>query len=199
MTREVEEIEATINQSLRAHDPKTDRSQAQHDRIVNRDSETNRDQVEQDRHRRWNDPEFRQGNADDYAANGRVNDAVETELFGRNGELAVHRQDEERVELSGADELGNVGHVDEKERLEKLGDHLMGADEQDHFPFCPITDAIDIAENDGEKNDLADEPKHFHQHPEKKVRFETHLADQRVAKHDGIDVDVTPEHGCLSF
>jgi hypothetical protein len=57
----------------------------------------------------------------------------------------------------------------------------MGADEQNHFPFCPITDAIDIPEDDGEKNDLADEPKHFHQHPKQEVRFEAQLADERVA------------------
>jgi hypothetical protein len=31
---------------------------------------------------------------------------------------------------------------------------------------------------------LADEPQHFHEHPEEEVRFETHLADERVAKHD---------------
>jgi len=36
---------------------------------------------------------------------------------------------------------------------------LVSADEQNDFPFCPITDAVDIAEDDREKNDLADEPK----------------------------------------
>src|SRR3981081_2119962 len=68
----------------------------------------------------------------------------------------------------------------------------MRADEQDHFPFCPIADAVDVTEDDAEKNDLAAEPKHFHQHPKQEVRFKAHLADKRVAKHDGIDFDVTP-------
>src|SRR5439155_17026686 len=95
--------------------------------------------------------------------------------------------------LPGADEFRNGGDVDEKERLEKLRDHLVGADEQNHLPFCPIADAVDIAEDDGEKSDLADEPQHFHQHPKQEVRFETQLADERVAKHDGINLEI-PSH-----
>src|SRR5262249_28062210 len=135
-------------------------------------------------------------NADDYTADDRVDDAVEAELFGGNGELAVDREHEERVEFPRPHQLRDVRDVDEKERLKELRDHLVGADEQNYFPFCPIPDAVDIAKDDGEKNNLADEPEHFHQHPEEKVRFETHLADERVAKHDGIDVDVTSEHAC---
>ena len=42
----------------------------------------------------------------------------------------------------------------------------MRADEQDDFPFRPITDAIDGTKDDAEKNDLTEEPKHFHYHPE---------------------------------
>jgi hypothetical protein len=60
----------------------------------------------------------------------------------------------------------------------------MRADEQNDFPFCPIANAVDIPKDDGEKNDLTYEPKHFNQHPEKEIRFETHLADERVPKHD---------------
>jgi len=105
-------------------------------------------------------------------------------LFGRDGKLTVDRQDQERVQFSGTDQLRNSGDVDEKESLEKLRDHLMGADEQNHFPFCPISDAVDITEDDGEKNDLADEPKHLHQHPKQEVCFEAHFADERVAQHD---------------
>jgi len=69
------------------------------------------------------DTEFRQGNDNDHAAERGINHAVETELFGRDGELAVDWQDQEGVEFSSADQLRNGGDVDEKERLEKLRDH----------------------------------------------------------------------------
>jgi hypothetical protein len=67
----------------------------------------------------------------------------------------------------------------------------MRADEQDDFPLRPITDVIDGTKNDTEKNDLTEEPKHFHYHPEKKVGLETHLANERVAQHNTVNFDVT--------
>jgi hypothetical protein len=50
----------------------------------------------------------------------------------------------------------------------------------------------DVPENDAEENNLAAEPQHFHQHPKDKIRFETHLTDERVAQHDGVNFEVTP-------
>jgi hypothetical protein len=41
----------------------------------------------------------------------------------------------------------------------------MGTDEQHHFPFRPITDVIDLPEDDAEENDLPAEPKHLDDHP----------------------------------
>jgi hypothetical protein len=194
VARDVQEIEVAVNQSLRAHDPKTDCGQTEHDRIMDRNAETDRDDIKQDRQRSGDVAEVGERDADNNAANHGVDHAVEPELFRGNGELAVNRQDEKRVELSSANQFRNGGYIDEKERLEKLRDHLVSSDEQNDFPFCPITDAVDIAENDGEKNDLADEPKHLHQHPKQEVRFETHLANEGVTKHDGVDLDVTPDH-----
>src|SRR5205807_5962602 len=94
---------------------------------------------------------------------------------------------------------GNVCDVDEKESLEKLRDHLVRADEQHHFPFRPIANAIDLAKNDAEENDLPAEPEDFDDHPKEEVGFETHLADERIAQHDGVDVDVTPHFLFLSL
>src|ERR1051326_113367 len=199
VTRDVEEIEVAVNQALRADDPKTDRGQAEHDRVMDRDAETDRDEVEQDRHRTGNVPELRQRKDDDHAADDRIHDTVEPELFCRNRELAVDWQDKERIELARAHQFGDGGDVGKKERLEKLRDHLMRADEQNDFPFCPITDAVDIAEDDREENDLADEPEDFDQHPKEEIRLEAHLANERIAKHDRIDLDVTSDHVCLSF
>ena len=48
----------------------------------------------------------------------RVDHAIETELLGRDSELAVERQDEKRIELSGSDQFRDVRHIDEKKRLE---------------------------------------------------------------------------------
>src|ERR1700730_10419459 len=199
VARDVEKIEVAVNKSLRPHDPETHRRQAEHDRVMNRDPESDSGQIKQDRHWTGNDAKARQGNADDGCSDNGVDHAIETELFGGSGELAVDRQDEHGIEFSSADELGNVGHVHEKERLKELGDDLVGADQQHHFPFRPIADAIDLSENDAEENDLPDKPKHFHQHPENEIGLETQLANERVAQHDGVDVDVTAHHVLLSF
>ena len=74
----------------------------------------------------------------------------------------------------------------------------MRADEQHDLPLCPVTNAIDIPENDAEEDNLPAEPKDLHDHPQEKVRLETQLADERVAQHDGVDLDVTPHHLFLS-
>ena len=67
----------------------------------------------------------------------------------------------------------------------------MGADEQHDFPLGPVADAVDLSENDTEENDLTAKPENFDDHPEQEIRLEAHLADERVAQHDGVDVDVT--------
>ena len=127
-----------------------------------------------------------------------VDNAVEPELFRGNRELAVDWQYQNRVQFPRAHELGNVCDVHEKERLEQLRDDLVCADQQHHFPFCPVADVIDIPKNDAEKNDLAAEPKNLHHHPQQEVRLETQIPDERVAQHDGIDFDVTAHHVWLS-
>src|SRR5213596_1889333 len=70
----------------------------------------------------------------------------------------------------------------------------MRADKQHDLPLCPVTNTIDIGENDAEEDNLAAEPKDLHDHPQEKVRLETQLANERVAQHDGVDFDVTPHH-----
>ena len=120
-------------------------------------------------------------------------------MFGGDGELAVDRQDQSGVQFSRAHQLRNVCDVHEKERLEQLRDDLVRADEQHHFPFRPVTDAIHAAEDDAEKNDLPAEPQDFDDHPQEEIRLETHLANERVAQHDGVDFDVTPHCFFLSL
>ena len=109
-------------------------------------------------------------------------------MFGRDGELAVDRQDEQRIEFSGANKLGKVGHIHEEEGLEKLCDHLVRADEEDDFPFCPIPNSIDLTEDDAEKNDLPAKPQDLDHHPKNEVRLETQLPDEGVAQHDRINL-----------
>src|SRR5262249_56285289 len=111
------------------------------------------------------DVQLEQRNKNHDGAKQRVDNAVEPELFRGNRELAVDWQHQNGIQFSGAHELGNVCDVHEKERLEELRDNLVCADQQDHFPFCPVTDAIDISKNDAEKNDLAAEPQNLHHHP----------------------------------
>src|SRR5450755_531124 len=66
----------------------------------------------------------------------------------------------------------------------------MRPDEQDHFPFRPVTDPVHLAKNDAEEKNLSPKPQDFHDHPEQKVRFETHLANERVAQHDSVDFEI---------
>jgi hypothetical protein len=58
---------------------------------------------------------------------------------------------------------------------------------------------IDIAKNDAEKNDLAAKPQNLHHHPQQEVSLKTQVSDERVAKHDGIDFDVTAHRLLLSL
>ena len=47
-----------------------------------------------------------------------------------------------------------------------------------------VADVVDAPENDAEENDLPAEPKNLDHHPQKKVRLEAHVPDERVAQHD---------------
>jgi len=67
------------------------------------DPKSERAQVKQDRHWVWHHSQLRQRNAHDDATEGGVYDAVESELFGRDGKLAIDGQHEQRVQFSGAD------------------------------------------------------------------------------------------------
>src|SRR5205814_1777966 len=97
IARDVEEIEIAVNEPLRAHDPETERRQAQHDRVMHRDAEADRDDVKQDRAHARRDVKVRERDDDDDSAEDRVEHAIEAELFRGDGKLAVDWQDEERV------------------------------------------------------------------------------------------------------
>jgi hypothetical protein len=49
-----------------------------------------------------------------------------------------------KVEFAGADELGEVGAIDEKQGLEDLLDEVAGADQEDDLPFGPAGDAVGV-------------------------------------------------------
>ena len=73
---------------------------------MNRDAEAERDEVEHDRERSGNDVQLPQRDYDHGRAQERVYHAIEAELFRRDRELAVNRQDEERIEFPGPHEFG---------------------------------------------------------------------------------------------
>ena len=143
------------------------------------------------------------GKRDDYhhAAQNRIEHAIEAELFRGDGKLTVDRQDQQRIKFSGSDQLRDVRDIHEEERLEQLRDHLMRAKKQDDFPFRPVTDSVHLAEDDAEEDDLAAKPEHFHDHPENEIRFETQLANERVAQHDppNLKIAAHPSHRFHSF
>jgi hypothetical protein len=95
ITRDIEEVEVTVNESLCAHDPEAYCRQIQHDGVVNGDPETDRHQIEKDVQRLWHNSETGERNDNHHPAERGVDHAVERELFRRNGELAVDRKDKE--------------------------------------------------------------------------------------------------------
>ena len=66
----------------------------------------------------------------------------------------------------------------------------MCADEQYHFPFRPITNAIDLAKDNAEEKNLTAKPQHLYDHPENKIRLKAHLANKRVAQHDPVNFEI---------
>src|SRR6266446_7653372 len=122
---------------------------------MDRHAEPERDEIEQDRERSRRDVQTRERKDDHRRADERVDHAIEPELFRGDRKLAVHRQDEERIELPGTHQLRNVRDVDEEKRLEKLPDNLVRADEQHHLPLRPIANLIDLTKDDAEKKNLA--------------------------------------------
>jgi hypothetical protein len=55
-----------------------------------------------------------------------------------------------------------------------------------------------LPKNNAEENDLAAKPEDLDNHPEEEIRLEAHLANKRVAQHDGVDFDVTAHPFFLS-
>ena len=64
----------------------------------------------------------------------------------------------------------------------------MSSDEQDDLPFCPISDPIHVAENHLEKTIWPMNQSNSTPIQSRKVRLEGHFANQRVAKHDRINL-----------
>src|SRR5438046_4615516 len=197
--RDIQKIEIAIYQPLRANDPKAYRSEGKHNGIMHGDSETKRDNIKQNGKRVRHHVQLGQRDTNHRGAKQSVDNAVESELSRRNRELTVDWQHQNGIQFSHAHELGNVCDVHEKERLEQLRDNLVCPDQQHHFPLGPVPNVIDGPKNDAEENDLPAKPKNLDHHPQQKVRLETHVPDERVAQHDGIDFDVTAHHLWLSL
>ena len=198
IARDVEKIEVAVDEALGTDDPKTDRGQGEHDGVMHRHAEADGHQIKRDHAEARRDLQFAQRDDHDDAPKNGVEDAIESELFCGNGELAIDGKDKERIEPAGANQFRNVGNVDEEKGLEQLRDHLVRADEQDHLPFRPAPDLVHLPENDAEERDLAAEPKHFHDHPKDEVDLETQLADERVAQHDPPDFEIAAHRQMFS-
>src|SRR6476646_583265 len=91
ITRDIEKVEIAIHQSLRANNPKTHRGQTEHDGAMNGDSETKCHNIEQNGKCVRYDAQLGQLYANYGGTEKGVDNAVEAELFGGHGELAVDR------------------------------------------------------------------------------------------------------------
>src|SRR5882724_10214766 len=87
ITRDIEEIEVTVNQTLRADDPEADGGEAEHDRIVDGHAKAERDQIKEHCAHARSDLEPGEREQYDRRADHGIDHAVEAKLFGRNCEL----------------------------------------------------------------------------------------------------------------
>ena len=101
--------------------------------------------------------------------------------------LAIHRLQKDEVEFPGPNEFRQIDKVGKKEPLKDLADNLMGANQEDHLPLRPVANLVDVTEYHLDKDQLADKPKRFHDHPQEKIQLEIHLPNQGVAEHDRVD------------
>ena len=183
----VEEAVVTVNQTLGSDHPETRGGEDQHDAVVDEDAAANRHDVEQDLRRRGDDGELPEREKNDACTDKRVDHIVHAELLERDDELRVDRQQEHEVHPAGPDEFRKICQIHVEEGLKELADQLVCSNEQDDLPFRPSADHSHVGEDHLDEDDLAQEPEHLHEHPEQKVEFETHLADERVPEHHPID------------
>src|SRR5580765_7157567 len=95
--RDVEKVEIAIDQALRTDDPKAYGCQTEHDGVMHRDAEAKRGDVKQDRERVRHYAQLGQRDANHYATERGIYNAVESKLFGRNSKLAVNRQNQNGI------------------------------------------------------------------------------------------------------
>src|SRR5882762_3891290 len=81
ITRNVQKIKIAVDQSLSAHDPETDRGQAQHYGIMHRYAKAERGDVKQDGYWIRGYSQARQGYANHSTSERGVDDAIQPELF----------------------------------------------------------------------------------------------------------------------
>ena len=89
-----------------------------------------------------------------------VDEAAEVHLPEGNDKARVDRQQQEKIEFSGADEFGKIGAIDEEECLEDLLDEMARADEHHDLPFGPGADVVRVQIEHADETQLQSEPKH---------------------------------------
>src|SRR5947199_814870 len=85
ITRYIQKIKVTVNESLGAYDPEAHRRQAKHDGVMHRNPKSERGHVKQDGCWTRHNSQARQRYANHRASERRVDDAVEPELLSWDG------------------------------------------------------------------------------------------------------------------
>ena len=158
ITSKIHYVVITPNKALGSNDPEAGGGEGKEDRVMNSYAEKHCHQVKG--YLAWarNNVQPVQRVGDDGDADQCVDYTVEAELPDGGGKLAIYRLEKDKVEFPGSNEFGKVDEVGEEEALENLADNLMGSDEQNHLPLCPVADLAHLTENDLDKDQLPDEP-----------------------------------------
>ena len=122
---------------------------------------------------------------------GGIDEAAQVHLPEGNHEPGVHRQEQHEIEFARADELGKLSAVGQKNGRENLLNKMARAQQHHHLPLRPGANPIGMRVDDREERQLQREPEHLHDDPKEEVRFETHLAHDRVLPKRAVDFQIS--------
>ena len=114
---------------------------------------------------RWLQPQFSRGENHDRHGEQGVDEPAQVHLPQRDDETGVDGQQQQKIHLARADQLGQIRAVHEEERLIHLLDKIARTDQQHHLPLRPGADGIGLREYDADEAQLQPEPEQFHDDP----------------------------------
>ena len=111
VSAKIEQAVISVDQSLRANNPKARDGQTEEDAIMDHDTHGNRQEVEDHLRERRNYRELDLCRSNESNANQSVNQIVETELLCGDGKLCVDRLKKHEVETACPNQFREIGKI----------------------------------------------------------------------------------------